>query len=284
MKIDGDGEEYLYERAIPKIDLGYKLPEDSGLRCFDGFDYQGTPEDDWGMEMKSVSAWPAWIQDVHNHPDYVGKRAFVFGSGPSLIKELPLLHHMKSEYTLTVNRIKQWKEIPFDSTWHCIAEPGPCDDWGKKIWPIFQNNTATNRIAINWWPVTAPGWLWCPKAPDDIQGRWEGTQGLGDTLAPLPTFWASPMTSSQLLLWMGFSEIYFLGMDTTQVGQAWDVQRGRTAYARNIRSILESADRLTRDIQRAGRKVFDCSQGGRLNQEGAMPFMKLEDVLEAVAV
>jgi len=151
--------------------------------------------------------------------------------------------------------------------------------WGQVIWPQYDHDVTINKIAVSWWPITAKGWLWCPKAPDDIQIRWEGWFGTGSALPPLPTGWASPLTVSQIAAWMGFTEIFFLGIDTTQQGQAWDRERGRTVEPRNIRSILECFERAGRDAKRAGVRMMDCTPGGLINMQGALPYTPLQDIL-----
>jgi hypothetical protein len=262
---------------IPKLDLGVKDRDDMGTRIFTGIQsmdsFQGTPDDDWGMDVE----WPEWIEKVHNVA--LGKRTFIFGTGPSLVSQLPLLHHMQNEDTWTVNRMHKFEDLPFTPTNHMVTEPGPIGGFGKSIFPNYDYPAATNRIAISWWPISAPGWLYCPKAPDDVQMRWEGFHGFDDRLPPLPTGWASPLTGCQLAAWMGYREFYFLGVDTTQVGQAWDVEQGRTARERNIRSILECFDRARTDIELHGAKIIDCTPGGLINQEGILEYVPLEEVL-----
>jgi len=269
---DGDGESYqggrLYDLA-----LGMEVEDDMAVRIFNGLEgNQGTAETDWNMNVK----WPDWVNECHNI--YSG-RCFIFGSGPSLITQLHLLDKMNDETTFTVNRMAKWKDLPFTPTYHCVAEPGPIGAWGSIVWPNYHHKVTKSQIAINWYPVTAKGWLWCPKAPDDIQMRWEGWFGTGEVLPPLPTGWASPLTLSQLAAWMGFREIFFLGIDTTQMGQAWDKDKGRTVEPRNIRSILECFERGNRDMKRQGVTVYDCTPGGLINKEGALSYMPLEQVL-----
>jgi hypothetical protein len=245
------------------------------MRVFSGLEYQGTAEDKWGLPLEM----PQWVQDVHNQHS---GRTFIFGTGPSLVQQLPLLVPMREEVTWSVNRMRFWKDLPFTPTYHVVAEPGPVMDWGRSMNAVYSYPEAKQQICINWWPVTAPGWHWMPKAPDDIQMRWEGCFGFGDTLPPIPTGWASPLTLMQVAAWMGFREFYFLGIDTTQTGQAWDAIAGRTAETRNIRSICECFERARRDIERAGAKVYDCTPGGLINREGILPYRDLEEVLSAV--
>jgi len=250
-----------------------QLPHpDRGLRMWNAWD-EPTIETNFDMGQEQ----PEWLINAHNTRS---GRIFMMGTGPSLIEQLPLLHKLKDEQTWTVNRMAHWGDLPFTPTHHGFAEPGPVLDWGRKVHPMYDYPTAMNRVAVHWFPVTAPGWLWVLKAHDDIQIRWHGYHGLGETLPALPSGWASPLTSSQVAAWLGYTEFYFLGVDTTQEGQAWDKERGRTAQVRSILTILECFDRAKCEIEKAGRKIFDCTPHGRINQEGILEYVPLEEVLE----
>lgn len=248
-----------------------------GFRAFNSWEQSRDPRDNWGMDFSPIPIPPPWLRDIHNR--YRGQRAYIFGTGPSLVAQLPMLGVLKDSFTFTCNRMGQWKDLPFVPFIHSITEPSPVLDYGRAILPLYDFPMAKNKVACIWWPVWAKGWLWCPKASDDIQVRWSGTWGMGDTLPPIPTAWASPLTITQLALWMGFKEIVMLGVDTTNQGQAWDPVEGRTARERNIRSILECAERIGRDVKRNGRAIWDATPGGRLNREGALEYRALEDVL-----
>ena len=261
----------------PFWDIARSVEQDDtmGIRVFDSLDVEENwPTANWGMEFEQ----PEWLKDVHNK--YVGERCFLMGTGPSLIEQLPLLEQMKTEYTFSCNRMKMFQGLPFTPWLHCISEPGPLMAWGAAVHPTYDYPEAQNRVACIWFPVKAPGWLWMPKAPDDLQVRWQGTFGMGDYLPPVPSAWASPLTISQLALWMGFTELYLLGNDLSQTGQAWDKETGTTKFPRNVRSTVECADRMNRDIWRNGRKMYDCTPGGRLSVEGAVEYIDLEEVLE----
>ena len=252
-----------------------KLDATMGFRAFSNFNIKDDPLTNWGMEMEM----PEWLDDIHNA--FEGKRCFLFGTGPSLIDQLPLLSNMNNEYTFTCNRIKLWKELPFTPWLHAVTEPGPFLAWGRAVARTHACPEAKNHVGCCWFPVNIPGWHWLPKAPDDIQARWQGVFGMGDHLPPIPTAWASPLTIAQLALWMGFSELYLLGVDTTQTGQAWDRSKGTTKFPRNIRSIVESADRLRSQVWLNGRKIYDCTPNGRFSQEGVMPYIDLAEVVHA---
>ena len=248
--------------------------KDMGIRIFSNLNLPDDPATNWGME--DLGDLP-WLDEVHN--TMKGQMCFLIGTGPSLIDQLPLLKYLNNEYTFTCNRLNKWKERPFSPWLHCVTEPNPLVAWGAGVGPLYEVKDAVNWVACCWSRVTAKGWNWLPKAPDDVQVRWQGTFGMDDHLPPIPTAWASPLTISQLALWMGFDELYFLGNDLTQMGQAWDREQGTTKFPRNIRSIMECADRINRDIWRRGRKVYDCTPYGRMNEEGVMKYISLEEVL-----
>lgn len=250
------------------------LPEtDKGVRAFNNWIWGLDNEaNNWGVEY----AMPSWLANVHNK--YRG-RCFLLGTGPSLLKQVELLPRLEKEYTFTCNRMAKFQEFKIRPFIHCVTEPQPFLEWGLDIVEVYNYPQAANKVACIWWPVKLPGWLWIPKAPEEIQIRWQGFHGLKEPLRPLPTGWASPLTIAQLAAWMGFTEFYFMGIDTTNVGQAWNPTTERATYPRNIRSICECFDRARMDIQMAGRKVYDCTPGGRINKEGILPYVELGDVL-----
>jgi hypothetical protein len=261
-------------RHIVKPDKDKNDREQFGWRAFSEFKVRSRPEENWGCESYEQ---PEWINEAHNKHS---GRCFLFGTGPSLVEQLPLLHKMEDEFTFTCNQMKKWKDLPFTPWTHCVTEPNPVMGFGKRgIASRYDYPTAQNKVCCIWFPIVDPTWVWVPKAPDDVQMRWHGFWGLKDYLPPIPTGWASPLTIAQFAAWLGFTEFYFVGIDTTQEGQAWDVTDGRTQNPRAIRSILESFDRGRMEIQRAGRKVYDCTPGGRVNREGILEFVELGDVL-----
>ena len=249
--------------------------DDYGFRIFTEMGMPLCSDDFWGMKH-DLPEMPAWVNDVHNK--FTG-RCYLFGTGPSLTGQLPLLGALKEAKTFTCNRMAKWKDLPFTPWLHCVTEPAPFIRWGVGVLPQYDYPAAQNRVACIWYRVSAPGWLWLPKAPDDVQVRWQSYWGTQPELPPVPTAWASPLTIGQLALWMGFTELFLLGCDTTQTGQAWDPVYGRTQQKRNIRSIIECAERAYRDVTRAGRILRDCTPGGRLNVEGAIPYVSLQEVL-----
>lgn len=259
-------------RAIESRKGEQAINEDRAIRLWPWLDHNPKAARNWDMSLQQ----PQWILDAHN--THTG-RIFIVGSGPSLRGQLDTLRHLEGEYVWSVNRLSHWEDFPVTPSHHSVTEPGPIGGWGKYVLPEYDYPAVKNRIAVHWVPVTAPGWLWVAKAPDEIQIRWEGFFGLGDHLPPLPSGWASPLTSCQVAAWLGFTEFYFLGIDNTQEGQAWDPIYGRTARPRSIISVEESFDRACHQIEKAGRRIVDCTPGGGINKRGILPYEPLEAVL-----
>ena len=74
----------------------FKRDDSMGYRIFSNLNIPDDPRDNWGMDYVS----PSWINDVHN--THVGDRCFIFGTGPSLIDQLPLLQDMDTSTLLPV--------------------------------------------------------------------------------------------------------------------------------------------------------------------------------------
>ena len=171
-----------------------------------------------------------------------------------------------------------WKEMPFELTYYGITDIYDAGLLARCVWPELE----MERFHIGW-PNNPrnDAFLWVEKAVETAQVDRVGFVGLDDELPPIPTGRTSPLTNAQVAAWLGYREFYFLGIDTTQEGQAWDREQGRTAEPRNIRSILECFERAQRDIKRNGGTVYDCTPGGRINREGALEYADLSEVLAA---
>jgi len=104
---------------------------------------------------------PPWLEDVHNK--YSG-RCFLFGTGPSIVKQLSLLKTMGDEYVFTCNRMKRWEDFPLNPFVHCVTEPQPFLEWGTTIVPDYDHPRAQNRTGgdtdkVAWSPGVSGGFL-----------------------------------------------------------------------------------------------------------------------------
>ena len=135
----------LFESKLSHLLNEEDADHSMGVRAFSHIDSPSQPEENWGMEdLEEI--YPTWLTNVHNK--FMGKRCFLFGSGPSLLGQVDLLAKMTSEYTFTCNRINKWKEIPFRPYIHCVTEPGPLLGYGRKVGAVYDYPTATNKLSL----------------------------------------------------------------------------------------------------------------------------------------
>ena len=218
--------------------------------------------------------------DLHNL--HKGERAFIVGSGPSLEQQADLLGGLDDEIVFSCNKLPRWEECPFQSMYHCITEPNHLDHMGRHDCPDWRD---TRKFALHWsptWhlkPVEKDGWRWIAKAPDDVQIRYHGFQGLGDELLPFPTGYMSPLTITQLAAWMGIEQFIFLGIDMTDEGYVFTGFERRSVHPRTLKGIMECFVRANDEVSAAGREMIDCTPGGLINARGILPYKELEEVL-----
>lgn len=227
---------------------------------------------------------PEWLLQMHDI--FKTQRAFIVGSGPSLHQQVDTLPALSDgrELVFTCNKLPQWKECPFVPKFHCITEPNHLVHRGRHECPEWEAQ-GTIKLAMHWSTeylghvVEKNNWKWVAKAPDDIQVRKDGFQGLDDFLPPLPTGYTSPLSVAQLAAWMGCPEIIFLGIDMTDEGYVFNATQQRGISPKTLNGIRECFIRARRDIEETGRKVYDCTPGGLLNMERILEYAPLEEVL-----
>lgn len=151
----------------------------------------------WGENLRSLKG------------NYAGKRCFIIGNGPSLTAEA--LNYLVDEYTFAFNRIYYiFDQTVWRPTFYCTQD----DKIAKSSWEDICKNITTPYIfaPINLkWYYDVPlktDYFFSPqqagdKAPvfsEDIPDH----IGMGNTVA---------YTAMQIAAYMGFSEIYLLGVD-----------------------------------------------------------------------
>ena len=78
---------------------------------------------------------------------------------------------------------------------------------------------------------------------------------------------------------MGYEEFYLVGNEFSKAGYAWEPAAQRNFEERNGVRVEKSSALMKIQIERAGRKIIDCTPGGRLNEKGILPFRPLSEVL-----
>ena len=188
-----------------------------------------------------------WPDSYHNR--YTGKRLFVLATGPSLSEAEPYLDLLAKEYTIGINTLHRWEPAQrFKTTFYACSEADAFN--------------MVDHIAVRW--AIGPSFF-CNVAPLPQSGQakwlglycssqypmWEGYfQGLGPSLSTsrhsVP--WVAEGRNVvldvclQVGCWLGFSEIYLVGVDFTMKGQVYapgdpvprnqeNMELGRRAFA-----------------------------------------------------
>ena len=208
-------------------------------------------------------------------------RIFILGVGPTLCDMD--LSGLKDEVTFGCNRLPLWDDLPFIPTYYGLTEPYNAEQiayydemtwahWGEKI-PV--------RFVVNPDPVKTEGWIWVEKELETgpLAMRNHGIVGLGKDFAPLKTGRTSPLTLSQIALWMGYREIYFVGIDFSEKGYCFDrdADPGVTVHERTIKAARASFKVARTAVEKARGIMCDCTPDGKMN--GALNYIPLGEVL-----
>jgi len=203
-----------------------------------------------------------------------GKRIFVLGNGPSLLTHD--LTKLAGEDTFCCNSIGEWEALPFAPTYYGVSDLWEYKWLERNRFPHW-GRTERFNVRFQGWP-DHDAFLNVEKAPDSIQVFSHGCVGLTDTLPAIPTARTTPLTLAQLALWMGYTDIYMMGIEQTR-GYAYDPEAivsmtGRHSFPidKNPKyqlGIQRCAKRMREDMESAGRHIYDMTPEGLLNGRSA---------------
>lgn len=213
---------------------------------------------------------------------HAGRRCFIIGTGPSLLSiDMAYLSRLEGEITFGVNYLLKIPGFPFLPTYSSATEYDHLTDIETCIYRAEKRlQSKTNRWMSNPEPISgrASGdWKWVYR--DHDLKMWEG-EFRGFELYPteLPferVAWGRCATLNlpvQLACWMGFSEVYLLGCETTETGYAYDREVDRND---NVALARQSAGVAAEVMRGWGRRLVDLTEGGTL----PITRMRLEEVL-----
>lgn len=208
-------------------------------------------------------------------------RCFIMGNGPSL---LDLTAEEKAalskETTFVGSRWHRWKE-GWTGSFYTLHEPQEIQ--GEQPERVAQRLHAKASIAKLWvgFQPNPPDWMYVPPPPHlahnilhhGFRGLW-GCEVNHDS--HMHHSKELPLASMQLAMWMGFTEIYLLGVDGTDSGHMYDAGDRRPM---SMTGILDPWYKLAA-AQVPGLK--DCTPGGRYNENGVIEYVPLAEALNGV--
>jgi len=229
---------------------------------------------------------PEDLKDIH-----IGKRAFMVGNGPSMLKQLDTLPLLSDEITFVCNGWPNWKEQPFKPVYYGLTDVHP-DIAPKMHWPESEFTRILIDFPKNNNHVELSEFIYFEKSDDANQMDVVGFKCLDGKLVQLPTGWATPITIMQVAAYMGIREFYLVGCDFNDHGYvfdpeglgSWQLPNGihtRAFTHRSAQGVQRCVTRARADIEKAGGSLTDCTIGGFLNRtaEGTFssaPFKLLE--------
>lgn len=215
------------------------------------------------------------LDELHN---IASGRIFVLGNGPSLLEQVHLLPQLTDEATFCCNSMGEWDSLPFEPTYYGVSDIDDPKWLARNLFPQWKE---TLRFNVRWPHMPDhESYVNIEKARDGISVASHGTEGLADDLHPIPTARTTPLTLVQLALWMGYRNVYCLGIEQTR-GYVYEPERtvsmtGRHAFPldKNPKyqtAIQRNAERMRADIEETGGTMVDCTPGGLLNETCNIP-------------
>ena len=203
------------------------------------------------------------------------------GCGPSLIQQRQYMDALANEDTFCCNRMMLWDGLPFVPTYYGVTEPFNAENLHRyeKLTTAHWPCPDPIRFVVHPEPVDYDGWIWVEKEQDSgsLQMQRHGLAGLQDDLEPLKTGRHSPLTLSQIAIWMGYREIIFIGIDFSPVGYVFDVNAdpGQTATHRARQGAAAAHKMANAAFTEAGGQFWDCTSP----QAMPVPYKPIEELL-----
>jgi hypothetical protein len=213
------------------------------------------------------------------HDTQVGNRLFFIGSGPSLLSQMDLLPQLAGEHTWGINELPAWSGLPFPLTYWSVSEKGHMGRHQRERF-AFLPLPETQCFAFHDRKTRFGREVeWIPRRYDASVTS-GGVPGLDTVIPPLVSGGSGIGTAMQLALWMGYQDIYILGSEFTETGYVWDPNASRNFRRKTGNTSVRAMSAIATAASNHGRRIIDCTRGGRLNTDKALPYKSLEEVLK----
>ena len=223
--------------------------------------------------------------EVHNR--YAGERLFILGTAPSLkLLTNEEVTGLTAEHTMGLNFLFRWNQcsvIGPDFWVACEADWIPQIDEGLQALKPRQleiycgslvdpnDGTYTNR----------PGWVWVHENAHAqvLNGAFSG---LGPEFEYVCMGHSGTLINAiQIGCWLGFQDIYLVGVDSSESGHIYEGGYSRTFNAHaQVLSLMQASARL----HEHGRVLYDCSPVSRTHGGGPEGTRSLTKVSVAEAL
>lgn len=212
---------------------------------------------------------------------YAGKRIFILGNGPSL-NQMPL-YLLKNEYTMCFNRFPlMYERVNWKPNFYAVTDDLLLRDMPEEI------NKTTEEVDYSFFPDIHPSNLNVKKVikqKENVLWLHVDKPEFSDHLPACGINKTVVNAGIQVAAWMGFSEIYLLGVDMTFGGQKikkgnsrnWQAQgddpnhfdpryfnAGRKYHNPMVGEMLEKFECCREFFEPRGVKIYNAGYGGKL--------------------
>lgn len=213
------------------------------------------------------------LSNLHNM--FAGERVFILGTGPSL-DSIPddCFPKLKAHHCMGVNYAVNCPRLGFTPNFYCVSELTWWFNEGR-IGEITQRLSGIPPIKFYSWPRPIADsrfreWIWV-KSEDSGE-----FMGLGEEFPYVLSGGSVVSSALQIACWLGFREIYLLGVDATERGHAKGLDLVENDFTRSDQApFIEFMRRAEGKMREAGRQLVDLSPDGRL----PLPKSSLVEVL-----
>jgi hypothetical protein len=220
-------------------------------------------------------------ESVHN--THLGGRAFILATGPSLT-QLDI-SPLADEFTVGVNHLRRYQGLSFHPNAWAACEYDDLYKIADDLVDLPEPKWFAHPVWHTYNPINPSfnpddTWVWIhTDSHMNFAGDEEKWKGKIDLLGLGDVFWRvavghSPVLEPAIpvLAWMGFREIYLLGVDHTPDNHAYAADGKRN---QRIEAATKALASMVPELEAHGVVVRNCSPGSR----APVPYVDLEEVI-----
>lgn len=232
--------------------------------------------------LKQYSGKENFIRWQQLKNKYEGQRIFIIGNGPSLNKTE--LYFLKDEYTMAFNRFNlMFERLNWDPSFYVVTDDLVIKDMYNEI-----NNEILNRVEYAFFPDLHPSNVDFTKLVDNRDNVYWLNSDKSEYRSDLPNCGINKTVVNagmQIAAYLGFKEIYLLGVDMTFEDQKvkkinsrnWESAehdpnhfdpryfgKGRKYHNPTVAEMLERFEAGKIFFENLGVKVFNAGVNGKL--------------------